>query len=135
MARLRKFALASALLALSSGAFAAGTLNVALETDARGFDAVKSGVLGASAGTISNVIHDTLLRYDAASDSYKPGLAESWSMSADNKELTVKLKKGIKFHDGTAFTAKDAAVHMNRILIPKTNRVVGRSSPPSKGLR
>ena len=119
MAMLRKFALAGALLALSSGAFAAGTLKVALETDARGFDAVKSGVLGASAGTISNVIHDTLLRYDAASDSYKPGLAESWSMSADNKELTVKLKKGIKFHDGTAFTAKDAAVHMNRILDPK----------------
>ena len=121
MAILRKLALSGALLAgaLSSSAFAAGgTLTVALETDARGFDAVKSGVLGASAGTVSNVIHDTLLQDDGAGG-FKPGLAESWTYSDDKLQLTLKLRKDVKFHDGNPFTANDAATHINRILDPK----------------
>jgi peptide/nickel transport system substrate-binding protein len=36
-----------------------------------------------------------------------PGLATSWDWSSDQKQLTVKLRKGVKFHDGQEFTAKD----------------------------
>ena len=119
MTRLGKALLSAALVMSSSAALAAGTLTVALETDARGFDAVKGGVLGASAGTVSLTIHDSLLLYDRDSESFKPNLAESWEASADKKTWTVKLKKGVKFHDGSPFTANDAARHINRILDPK----------------
>ena len=93
-------------------------LTVALETDARGFDAIKGGILGASAGTVSHTIHDTLLIQDLETDEIKPGLAESWTEAGDKMSYTIKLRKGIRFHDGSPFTAKDAVVHMNRILDP-----------------
>ncbi|MDI1286833.1 MAG: ABC transporter substrate-binding protein [Reyranella sp.] len=37
----------------------------------------------------------------------RPDLAESWAWSADGKQLTFKLKPGVKWHDGKPFTAKD----------------------------
>ncbi|MGB9042915.1 MAG: ABC transporter substrate-binding protein [Pseudolabrys sp.] len=36
-----------------------------------------------------------------------PELATSWAWSADNKNLTFKLREGVKWHDGQPFTAKD----------------------------
>ena len=36
-----------------------------------------------------------------------PDLAQSWSWSADGKDLTFKLQDGVKWHDGKPFTAKD----------------------------
>src|ERR1700674_4085789 len=36
-----------------------------------------------------------------------PELATSWAWSQDNKDLTFKLRQGIKWHDGQPFTAKD----------------------------
>ncbi len=36
-----------------------------------------------------------------------PELAASWSWSADNTKLTFKLREGVRWHDGKAFTSKD----------------------------
>ena len=36
-----------------------------------------------------------------------PDLAESWAWGEDGKELTFKLRKDIKWHDGKPFTAAD----------------------------
>jgi len=36
-----------------------------------------------------------------------PELATSWSWSEDTKELTFKLRDGVKWHDGQPFTAED----------------------------
>lgn len=119
MKRFGKALLAVGLALSSTAAMAAGTLTVALETDARGFDAVKGGVLGASAGSVSVTIHDPLIKYDHDTGEYKPNLATSWSVSDDKTVWTFKLKQGVKFHDGSDFTAKDAADHMNRILDPQ----------------
>ena len=38
-----------------------------------------------------------------------PGLAESWSPTDDPLIWEFKLRKGVKFHNGTPFTAKDVA--------------------------
>ena len=38
-----------------------------------------------------------------------PDLATSWEWGNDKSKLTFKLRKGVKFHDGKPFTAKDVA--------------------------
>ena len=42
-----------------------------------------------------------------ANGNLSPGLAESWSSSPDAKVWTFKLRRDVKFHDGSAMTAED----------------------------
>ncbi|OGO17733.1 MAG: hypothetical protein A2Z02_00060 [Chloroflexi bacterium RBG_16_48_7] len=53
---------------------------------------------------------EALVRYDNQGKEI-PWLAESWNIDASAKTITLKLKKGVKFHDGTDFNA--AAVKWN----------------------
>ena len=43
-----------------------------------------------------------------------PGLAESWEFNADGTALTMKLREGVKFHDGAEFTADVAKANLER---------------------
>lgn len=50
----------------------------------------------------------------------KPGeivgdLAEKWELSPDGKTFTFNLRKGVKYHDGKTFTAKDAVFSLYRL--------------------
>jgi len=40
-------------------------------------------------------------------ESIRPDLAETWSWDEDKTALTFRLRSGIKWHDGSLFTAKD----------------------------
>ena len=46
---------------------------------------------------------------------FVPALAESWTISPDVKTYTFKLKKGVKFTDGTPFNAAAVKFTMDRI--------------------
>lgn len=48
-----------------------------------------------------------------------PSLAEKWEISADKKVYTFHLRKGVKFHDGRPFTAKDAKYSLEFFADPK----------------
>src|SRR5262245_23115276 len=48
----------------------------------------------------------------------EPGLAESWTISSDVKEYTFKLRKDVKFQDGTAFNAAAVKFTYDRIANP-----------------
>jgi peptide/nickel transport system substrate-binding protein len=49
---------------------------------------------------------------------FVPGLATSWDISPDAKAYTFRLKKGVKFHDGTPFTAEAVRFTMDRVIDP-----------------
>ena len=50
-------------------------------------------------------------------------LAESWEVSADELVWTFHLKKGIKFHNGVEFTARDVKASIDRTIDPVNTRV------------
>lgn len=51
-----------------------------------------------------------------ADRTFSPAQAESWDIASDNKSITLKLKKGIKFHDGTTFDGAAVKNHFDYIL-------------------
>jgi peptide/nickel transport system substrate-binding protein len=46
----------------------------------------------------------------------RPGLAESWESTNDAKTWTFRLRKGVKFHDGSPLTAKDVAYSLKFVM-------------------
>ena len=50
--------------------------------------------------------------------SLKPELAVSWEPNEDITAWTIKLRQGVTFHSGKAFTAEDVAFTFNRLLDP-----------------
>lgn len=62
---------------------------------------------------------DGLARY-GADYVLKPELATSWKL-VDPNNWEIKLRAGVKFHDGTPFTAKDVVFSINRAKdVPKS---------------
>ncbi len=67
-------------------------------------------------------IHGRLVTYsvkDGAYDQLVPELAESWTTSTDGLVWTIKLRDGVKWHDGEAFTAEDVKYSIEICLDPK----------------
>jgi len=55
-------------------------------------------------------------------------LAESWTISKDHKTYTFKIRRGVKFHDGSILTAKDIKATYDKIIFPPPGVVSNRKS-------
>ena len=64
-------------------------------------------------------IFSTLLFFDPTTREFKPDLAVSWSRP-DPKIIEFKLRRGVKFHDGSDFTAADVVTTINWLADPNT---------------
>ena len=62
---------------------------------------------------VSNHIFEALVGKDSRGQ-LRPGLAESWR-TLDDVTWEFRLRKGVKFHDGTDFTAADVAFSIDRL--------------------
>ena len=61
-------------------------------------------------------IYDTLVKFDMATQSYAPGLASSWEISADSTEVVFEIRQDVKFHNGDTMTTDDALWSLQRAL-------------------
>jgi peptide/nickel transport system substrate-binding protein len=78
-------------------------------------------------------VFNNLLIFDQAqprngADTIQPELAESWAWDDSKTKLTVKLRQGVKWHDGKPFTAKDVQCTWNKIQGKDADTF--RNSPP-----
>ena len=63
-----------------------------------------------------NFAYNNLIGYKAETAEIVPELAESWTISPDGGVVTFKLRKGVKFHDGTPFNAEAVKFSWDRML-------------------
>ena len=100
------------------------TIVYALQSDVQNWDPPNS-VLRESIILGYNVF-DHLAARDLKTGKVGPSLAVSWK-SIDDTTWEVKLRKGVKFHDGTPFGAKDVKASFDRVLNPE-NKLTARGN-------
>jgi peptide/nickel transport system substrate-binding protein len=110
-------ALAAGLVWGAAGAFASGaspspgggtaTLKVGWTTDPDNLNPFVG--IEQSSYELYHISYDFLTDYDDQYLSTSPGLAESWTKSADGLTWTFKIRQGVKWSDGVPLTAHDIA--------------------------
>jgi len=76
-----------------------------------------SGAAAAVDSVVYGNIFEGLVRITQSGD-VAPALAESWDVSADGLVYTFRLRRGVRFHDGTSFDANDVKFSFDRALAP-----------------
>jgi peptide/nickel transport system substrate-binding protein len=92
-----------------------GTLTYAVYREPDTLDPTASGLQPAQ--TIFFSIYDTLVA-KAPDNTFQPWLADSWQVAPDGKTYTFKLRKDVKFHDGTPFNAQAVKYTLDRLHDP-----------------
>ncbi len=82
-------------------------------------------------GLISSAVplylfHDALLK-PMPEGNLIPSLAESWTISPDAKMCEVRLRKGVKFHNGDPFTADDVVFSFSRYKAAQAKTIQGKT--------
>lgn len=105
--------LATLLVALASAAqpIHAADLSIALGADVTSIDPHFHNLTPNN--NVGNHIFETLVAKDARGR-LTPALAESWR-AVDDLTWEFRLRKGVKFHDGSDFTAADVAFSLDRV--------------------
>ena len=98
-----KFAAGLMMAALCASGATAKTLVYCSEGSPEGFDPALY-TAGTTFDASSHPVYNRLVEFETGTTNVVPGLAESWSASADGLEFTFNLRKGVKFHSNKMFT-------------------------------
>ena len=93
-----------------------GSLSISLEHDLPGLDPLVFASFNEKQAGIT--VYDTLLDIDAKGK-LLPNLAEQFEAAPDATWFKLKLRSGVKFHDGTTFDAAAVVEHFKRLMDPK----------------
>ncbi len=102
-------------MASPSSAQQSGTFRSAMRTGC-----VEQGTLHTTCGhRLDETVLQGLVHIKWTGEGVQPMLAESWATPDGGKTFTFKLRSGVKWHDGTPFTAKDVVFSLNLYANPK----------------
>jgi peptide/nickel transport system substrate-binding protein len=120
-------AIAVAVLCLGSllrqSAAQGGELRFCLHTEPKTFDPLK--VDDEASASIRYLTGGVLVRVNRNTQELEPGLALSWKVSKDGRQISFRLRSGIYFSDGTPFSAEDVAYTVQQLMDPALHSATG----------
>lgn len=91
-----------------------GTLTIATDEPPQTFDPIQS--TNSTVDQMNLNDYNALVQYPSGqTTTLEPQLATSWQISSNGLDYTFNLASGVKFHDGSAFTAADVVFTLDRI--------------------
>ena len=86
-----------------------------------------------SSDTIRYLTGGVLVRLNRQTQQLDPELATSWKISKDGRTITFTLRPGVKFSDGTPFSADDVAYTVQQMMDPNLHSPTGDSFRSGEG--
>ena len=116
----------------AKGGRSGGTLTLAVDGTSAVIDPAYYTTLGDWMAVDCVMRGLTFISFEASDP--QPDLAESWTLSDDKLTYTFKLRQGVTFHDGTAFTSADVLASLGRQFDEKDATLPEGSSRPLNSL-
>jgi peptide/nickel transport system substrate-binding protein len=110
----------------AAGPKSGGVLRLGIGGDARVLG-YPPGMLTTQDFVTSKTCVEALGRYDTQGQLH-PWLAEAWEQDADAKTITLTLKQGVQFHDGTGFNAEACKWNIEKFINAGRAELAGVSS-------
>lgn len=99
-----------------------GQFSVTLNQGPRTFNPVLA--LDSASDAVVRFLFRSLVTFDLTTLEINPALAQSWSVSPDQKTWTFKLRRGLYWSDGARLTADDVVFTWNKVMYdPKYNQL------------
>lgn len=109
----------------------ANQLRLSLRHDPKTFDPL---LVSEDAGeAIRYLTGGVLIRVNRNTQGFEPELAASWKLADGGRRITFRLREGIRFSDGTSFSAEDVAFTVKRMMDPDLHSPTGDSFRASSG--
>jgi peptide/nickel transport system substrate-binding protein len=86
-----------------------------------------------SSETIRYLTGGVLLRLNRQTQAVEPELAVAWNVSRDGRTISFKLRQGVRFSDGTPFSAADVKYTMDQLMDPTLHSPTGDAFRSSEG--
>jgi peptide/nickel transport system substrate-binding protein len=100
-----------------------GELRFCLRSEPKTFNPLK--VEDDASGVIRYLTGGVLVRVNRNTQELEPELAVSWKVSKDGRQISFRLRSGVSFSDGTAFSAEDVAYTIQQLMDPTLHSPTG----------
>ncbi|MBL8212468.1 MAG: ABC transporter substrate-binding protein [Bryobacterales bacterium] len=108
-----------------SGLAAGEELRFCLRADPKTFDPAL--VADEYSFAVQYLTGGVLVRFNRRTQAMEPELATSWKVDQGGRRITLQLRQGVRFSDGTPFTAQDVIYTIRRLLDPALHSPIGDS--------
>jgi peptide/nickel transport system substrate-binding protein len=108
-----------------------GELRFCLHGEPKTFNPIQ--VEDEASETVRYLTGGVLIRENRQTQALEPGLAVSWKVSEKGRRITFRLRRGLRFSDGTPFTGEDVAYTMRSLMDPKLHSPTGDSFRSAEG--
>jgi len=109
-------------LIFSGSLFAVSELRMALHSSPRTLDPARAD--DDSSSVVRYLTGGVLIGFNRLAQTLTPELAVSWQILEGGRAIRFKLRKGVKFSDGSPFGPEDVAYTMRRLLDPSVESAI-----------